>query len=108
MSSSGVPSMQSTPRTVMARALDGEDLDAGERDGVRPHGRAQSEGPARVAEVARHLADEVATGLVHPVEQPGVAVEAEIGEAGGVTRVDLDPAFRLGLGGALGALGCAS
>ena len=108
MSMSGVPSMQSTPRTVTVAPSMREDLDAGERDGVRPHGRAQREGAARAAEVARHLADEVAPRLVHPVEQPGVAVEAEVGEAGGVARVDLDPAFRLGLGGALGALGSAS
>src|SRR5262249_14656392 len=56
------------------------------------------------AVVTRRLQHEVAPGPVHPVQhlQMGTALDAL--QAGGVARIDLDRAHRIGLAGVLRAL----
>ena len=68
MSSSGVPSRQSSPTTESLRALDLDEPHHAQRDRVGPRRRAQREGAALLAVVPRHLQHEVAPRLVHPVE----------------------------------------
>ena len=105
MSSSGVPSMQSTLRTLSVVPVDAQKLDGGERDRVGPHRRAQGEGAARAAQMRRHLLDQIAPRLVHPIEQPEVAVEAQVLEASRKARIELDPADGVQFGGIPRALG---
>ena len=76
-----MPSMQSTLRTRERRRLDAEQFDGAERDRIGPHRRAQREGAARMAQMRRHLLDQIAPRLVHPVEQDDVAVELQVLEA---------------------------
>ena len=90
--------MQSTLRTLSVVPSMPNELDGGERDRVGPHRRAQREGAARDAQMRRHLLDQIAPRLVHPVEQPDVAVEAQVFEPRREARIELDPADGVRLG----------
>jgi len=80
MSSSGVPSMQSTLRTVKRRPFDADQLHRASGDRVGRTGETQREGAPRMTQMRRHLLDQIAPRLVHPIEQERVAVERQIGE----------------------------
>src|SRR5207302_4116072 len=66
---------------------------------------AQRKRAAGMTQMCRRLLDEVAPSLVHPVEQPQMAVESQVLEPRRIQRIELDPADRIGFGRVLRALG---
>src|SRR5262249_24965617 len=86
-------------------SLDTDQLDGRQRNGVWPHWRAQRKGTARPAEMRRHLLDEVAPCLVHPIEQIDVAEEGQILEARRVALIKLDPSNGRGCADVFWAIG---
>src|SRR6185436_14859481 len=78
--------------------LDTNKLHGGKRDRVGPHRRAKRKGAAGMTQMCRRLLDKVAPSLVHPVEQPQMAVESQVLEPRRIQRIELDPADGIGFG----------
>jgi CelD/BcsL family acetyltransferase involved in cellulose biosynthesis len=87
-----------------ARPIEAQELDDRERDRVRPGRGSQCEHASGDAVVPRRLQHEVPRGAVHPVEHHEVRAGLEIGEPGGIARLELDRADCLRFGAVLRAL----
>ena len=96
MSRSGVPSMQSTLRTVSVVPSMPSSSTAASAMGLGRTGERSAKVPRAMAQMRRHLLQQVAPRLVHPIEQEGVAVEGEVRQPRRVARIELDPADGIG------------
>ena len=94
MSSSGVSSRQSRPRTRMTLPSIADQLDDRGADRIGPHRRAQREGAAGFLVVLRALQHEVAARLVQPVDHFEILVEIDALDRGHPGLEDLQPADR--------------
>ncbi len=104
MSSSGVPSMQSTLRTVSVVPSMPSSSTAASAIGLGRTGERSAKVPRGLSQMRRHLGDQVAPSLVHPIQQEDVRVEPQIGQARGVARIEFHPAHGIRLGGIAGGI----
>lgn len=76
-------------------AVNAEQLDHAHGDRVGPRRRAQGEGAALHAGMARHLQHQIARRLIHPIKQDQVRDGLDLFEALGPARVEFDRADRV-------------